>query len=80
MTNLTIKNIPQGLYQRLKSSAEAGRRSLNGEVIHRLEQSVGTAPSDGEALVAEIRVVRERPVLPYLTDEALRRAREEGRA
>ena len=36
-TTLTLKNIPDDLYARLKKSAEAHRRSLNSEVIACLE-------------------------------------------
>ena len=36
-TNLTLKNIPDEVYERLKASAESHRRSLNSEVIVCLE-------------------------------------------
>lgn len=36
-TTLTLKNIPDELYKRLKASAEAHRRSLNSEAIVCLE-------------------------------------------
>ena len=36
-TTLTLKNIPDEVYDRLKSSAEAHRRSLNSEAIVCLE-------------------------------------------
>ncbi len=36
-TTLTLKNIPDELYQRLKVSAESHRRSLNSEAIVCLE-------------------------------------------
>lgn len=36
-TNLTLKNIPDEVYERLKASAEAHRRSLNSEAIVCLE-------------------------------------------
>ena len=36
-TTLTLKNIPDEVYQRLKASAEANRRSLNSEAIVCLE-------------------------------------------
>ena len=36
-TTLTLKNIPDELYERLKSSAETNRRSLNSEAIVCLE-------------------------------------------
>lgn len=36
-TTLTLKNIPDEVYERLKLSAELHRRSLNGEAIVCLE-------------------------------------------
>ena len=36
-TTLTLKNIPDALYGRLKETADAHRRSLNSEVIVCLE-------------------------------------------
>ena len=40
MANLTLKGVPEELVAQLKREAAAHRRSLNGEVVHRLEQSV----------------------------------------
>jgi len=40
MTALTIKNIPESLYQVLKSTAKAHRRSINNEVITLLEEKL----------------------------------------
>jgi plasmid stability protein len=37
-TTLTLKNIPDVVYERLKLSAEAHRRSMNSEAIVCLEQ------------------------------------------
>jgi len=78
--SLTIKQLPQEVYQRLKQSAESSRRSLNSEVIHRLEQAVGVRPADADDLLARARAVRERSPLPYLSDDELRRGRDRGRA
>lgn len=36
-TTLTLKNIPDAIYMRLKKSAEAHRRSLNSEALVCLE-------------------------------------------
>lgn len=79
MASITLKNIPDAIYERLKAAAARNRRSLNGEAIARLERSLGLAPVDADALLARARSVRERRPLPYLTDEALRSARDEGR-
>ena len=80
MASLTIKNVPEPLYRRLKETAQRSRRSLNSEIIHRLERSLGVAPVDTDALLARTRAVRERGDLPYLTDRELREKRDEGRA
>ena len=37
MPTLTIKNIPDELYEKLKASAVVNHRSLNGELIYCLE-------------------------------------------
>ena len=50
-TTLTLKNIPDVVYQRLKTSAEANRRSLNSEAIVCLEAALlPTTPGPGERL------------------------------
>ncbi|MEX1257911.1 MAG: Arc family DNA-binding protein [Gemmatimonadota bacterium] len=79
MPNLTIKNLGEPLLVQLREAAERNRRSLNSEVIRRLEASVGSAPADAAELLAQARSIRERARLPYLTDEAIRVARDEGR-
>ena len=79
MPSITIKNVPERLYERLKDVARRNRRSINSEVILQLERALGAAPVDTAALLARARAVRERGDAPYLTDDALRAAREEGR-
>jgi hypothetical protein len=37
MPTVTLKNIPADLHARLKASAERNRRSLNSEILARLE-------------------------------------------
>lgn len=49
MPALTIKNIPDSLYEQLKSAADLHRRSINSEVLVCLEQALfakKTNPSD----------------------------------
>lgn len=41
MAVLNIKNVPDALYDRLKTRAKAQRRSVAQEVIHLLEHAVG---------------------------------------
>ncbi|HMS02366.1 MAG TPA: Arc family DNA-binding protein [Gemmatimonadaceae bacterium] len=79
MPSLTIKGLPDDLYERLKARAEENRRSLNREVITCLEQAVATAPRDVEALLARADALRERVRAPLLTEARLRAARSSGR-
>ena len=39
-TTLTLKNIPDAVYERLKLAAQANRRSMNSEAIVRLEAAL----------------------------------------
>ena len=79
MASLTIKGIPEPLLSRLRRSAEQHRRSLNSEVLYRLERSVESVAVEPEAALARIRKLRERVALPPLTEELLEQASAEGR-
>lgn len=57
-TTLTLKNIPDALYQRLKQSAAANRRSLNNEAIVCLEGLLLPERVPAEARLARVREVR----------------------
>jgi plasmid stability protein len=80
MANVTVKNIPDDLYDRLKKRAEENRRSLNGEIIHTLEQVV-REPRAGchRPSLDEIRALGARISAPPLTEDFLERAIGEGR-
>ena len=58
-TTLTLKNIPNEVYDRLKASAEANRRSMNSEAIVRLESALMPGKLAPIELLAQIRAVRE---------------------
>lgn len=57
-TTLTLKNIPDELYKRLKASAEAHRRSLNSEVIVCLESVLLPERISPEERLARARALR----------------------
>ena len=40
MPAITVKNIPEALYDRLKDAASAHHRSINSELIYCLEQTL----------------------------------------
>jgi len=57
-TTLTLKNIPDEVYQRLKSSAETHRRSLNSEAIVCLESVLVPGRVDPSERLARARALR----------------------
>lgn len=79
MPNLTIKRIPEPLLERLRRSAAQNRRSLNSEVLYRLEQSVEHVVAEPQVVLSRIRRLRKSAPLPPLTDEFLEQAIDEGR-
>lgn len=79
MATLTVKNVPDELYDRLKARAAARRRSINREAIVCLELALRQPPIEEEALLEELRTLREKAGL-YVTDDELIRAIDEGRA
>jgi plasmid stability protein len=79
MPTLTIKGMPDDLYQRLKERAAQHRRSLNSEILVALEQSMSSPPPDAEALVARADALRVTLRTPRLTDATLRAAKNTGR-
>lgn len=58
--NLTLKGVPDLVYERLKQAASANHRSLNGEIIARLEAQVLPRRVAAEDHLAAIRTIRDR--------------------
>jgi plasmid stability protein len=79
MATITVKNIPDELYARLKAAAAGNRRSINNEIISRIEKSLSPQRMTAEALLARIRRFHEGLPGPPLTMDQIREARNEGR-
>ena len=46
MANITVKNIPDELYERLKNVAHLRHRNINNEIIRSIEKVLGVSESD----------------------------------
>ena len=79
MPALTIKNIPEDLYERLKESAQAHRRSLNSEILYCVERTLIPYKIDVSNQLAIARKLREKTAAYTLTDEILDSAKNDGR-
>lgn len=78
MATLTIKNIPDNLYDTLKTIAEKHHRSLNSEVIYSLEQVV-LSFRDVDEIAKEARSFRVKSSKMHLTQKQLNAAKNKGR-
>ena len=79
MPTLTIKNIPAKLHERLKKSASEHHRSLNDEVLFRLEQGLSGKRVDPLAFLTRLDALQKQINLPPLNEKILKSAKEEGR-
>lgn len=66
MTNLTVKNIPEDLYNHLKTAAQAHHRSINSEMIYCLESVLKP-----KKISTRERLQRFASVRPQIDDEAI---------
>lgn len=67
-TSITLKNVPDDVYRRLKASAEMHRRSLNSEAIVCLEAALLPGPIQAADRLARVRALRA--ALPGLNFKA----------
>jgi antitoxin FitA len=77
---MTLKNIPDELYERLKLNAQLNHRSLNGEVIMRIDNSL-----QKPRMPASERIARAKALVRNLDPKKFRAAdvdkfKREGRA
>lgn len=81
-TTLTLKNIPESLYERLKAVAALHRRSLNSEAIVCLEQVLLPNTTTVHERLARARALRAGLVQEHgqaFTGEDIDAAKHEGR-
>ncbi len=79
MAAITVKKIPDVLYEKLKDSAVKNHRSINSEVIACIERALGSNLIDPDEYLTSVRQLREGVKAPLLTDEVLDKAKNEGR-
>lgn len=78
MPSITIKNIPEHIYNRLKEQANAQHRSINSQIIAYLEKAVEPNQVSSEEILYNARSMRNR-VKGSLDAEEIQKAIDEGR-
>ena len=79
MPALTIKNIPDDLYSRLKEAAQAHRRSMNSEILYCVERTLCPHKIDVSEHISIAKTLRAKTASHPLTDDELEAARNKGR-
>lgn len=79
MPALTIKNIPDSLYEQLKSAAELHRRSINSEVLVCLEKVLVAKKTNTNDRLQRIEQLRASIKPNIITADDINQAIENGR-
>ena len=79
LPDIALRGIPDPLHRELKLSASRNHRSLNGEILARLTESVSPEPVDPQALLDRIRQRNETLGPVDLSEDTLREMRDTGR-
>lgn len=80
MRAITVKNIPDNLYQRLKQSAAENRRSLNSEILVCIERTVQSRKrEDVQDILARAHKMRQKTRGHVLTDRKFNEMKTAGR-
>lgn len=79
MPSLTIKNLPESLYSRLKEQARLHRRSLNSEVIACLETLLLPTTVEPDEYLARLDELQRRLDLTPPNETLLADAKADGR-
>ena len=79
MVAITVKNIPEMIYARVKERAKANHRSINNELITILEQAVLSQPINFAETLERTKRIRELTAHYVITDDELTRLKNEGR-
>jgi plasmid stability protein len=79
MASITLKNIPDELYARLKEAAQAHHRSLNNEIIYCVERTLCPHKIDVAQHLAMAKKIRAKTTRHPITDDEIKSAINEGR-
>ena len=79
MASLTIKNIPDDLYEHLKQAANAHHRSINSELIYCLERTLLPTKLSSSDLKEAAKLFRGRVMVQRIDVDEINSAKNDGR-
>ncbi len=78
MPSITVKNIPEEIYDKVREQAKAHHRSINSEIIVCLEQTVKPQQVSTNSILQEARRLRKK-AKGSLSSEEIEAAINQGR-
>jgi len=79
MATVTVKNMPDELYARLKLVAEKNRRSINSEIIVCIENAVTSRRINPDEMLENARRLRQLTAGNLISNDEFNLAKAEGR-
>jgi antitoxin FitA len=79
MATITVKNVPDDLYIKLKATASFNRRSINNEVIFCIENMIKSRKVNPDDFINQLENFYTNIDIPLLTDKKLKAYKESGR-
>jgi len=78
-TNITIRDIPDEVYQKIKKQADLHHRSINSEVIVYLKNMVQSNRRDPEQVISRAKRIKQK-AKGSLSIDQIQRAIDQGRS
>jgi plasmid stability protein len=79
MATVTVKNMPDEVYMRLKLVAEKNRRSINSEIIVCIENAVTSRRINPDEMLENARRLRQLTAGNLISNDEFNLAKAEGR-
>ena len=79
MVTVTLKNIPDNLYNQLNETAKLHHRSINSEILYCVERTINPHKVNVNEHLAIARQLRAKTANYLLTDEEIDKAKSDGR-
>jgi len=79
MATITVKGIPDKIYNRLKVAAETNRRSMNSEIISLIEQSLMSRRVPARKILERVQRLHDSFDGKTFDNERFEKARRAGR-
>ena len=79
MATITLKNIPNELYDQVKQSAAINRRSINSEIIICIEQALRGRKINPDKILSAARALRKKRAAHLFAEREITKAKSAGR-